>query len=299
MILTNTANTLPMAFSGDFEASSMNVIFYPSENATDFCRSSLDCNVLELAFHSDDGAYHKNDKSSFLFQRLLPTDTAIFYILKDGVRQTAINNSNFGDFYNFGDLPNGNMIGVFIDWRLVFLTYGNGKFQIEIEFSRLGVNDKIISTNYWVRPYTAEAANGTVRIESVNNGNIINGIDFSGTNWSQWFRISGKLFDQKPQYESEYSKGSNWSENIVQKELFKEYTLDTELLHKDMLNNIQEFSLMGDSLILNDYNKYNADVYRKLAVELVDISRSEYDVNINASLNIKFRDKSTKVKRTI
>lgn len=286
-----------MPFSGAAKSGSFELIFYPIDAISDFCRASLECSYTELAFHSEDGAYHKNDKSSFLYKRLLSTDTAKIYLLKSGVRQTQITNNNYGDFYNFGDLSDIDLIGVFIDWRSVFLAFGNGKFQIEIEYTRAGNPDSFLSIPYWVRPYDVDAADGTVRIESINNGEIINGFNFTGLNWPQWYRIEGKLSNQEPQYNSEYSLDNNWQQNIIQKELYNKYTLQTSLVYRDMLLNIQNYSLMGDSMFITDYNKYNADIYRKLPVELEDIKRTEYDLNMRASLEITFRDKGTKVKR--
>lgn len=297
MIIQVVTDSTPMTYLGASKLIQGQSVYYNELTMADFCRDSLQCKNIEYAFHSDDGAYHKNDKSSFLFKRLLATDTGQIFILKDCKQITQITNDNYGDFYNFGDLEDSNLLGVVIDWRKVFIAFGNGNYQIQIEYSKAGANDSFRSNTYWVQPYSVESADGTIRIESVNNGEIINGFNFTNLNWPQWYRIEGKLADMQPKYTSDYTESAQREQNIVQKELYNEYTLKSNDIHTDYLMNIQEFSLMGDSLIINDYNIFNAETYRKLQVELVDYKRSEPDNTMKASFEATFRDKKTKVKR--
>jgi hypothetical protein len=235
------------------------------------------CEFVETAFVNNGGAYYKNDKKSFIKSKVFSSDTIEFTLWKNGVQVAALNASTYGTFYNFGSplLINANYKGMLVDWNLVQLAFGYGKYKVRTVHTSLGTPYTSDSWEFEVVEYNDFRADGTFRMETYQNGAIEGGFDYSGINWYQSLRISGKLGNKQVELiETNYQK-TNREKVQIQAEVENTWTLNTELLPAVVYNIINEDAILANKVQITDYNLKNQEIYRRLNVYFSNIKDQE------------------------
>jgi len=268
----------------------------PLGEESDICLCDLGCEYNEIVFAKTGGSYWQNDKNDFLLQTLLPTDTIIFKLFKAGILTATITNNNFGIWYDFGDLNNPLYTGFVVDWELVFNAFGAGAYQIKADKVILGVASTFESQKFTLLAYTDERADGTVRIESYQTGNILSSqfdyTDLLAGGWYQSFRMLGKLSAPNPKLSIDKILNEDYELIQVQDEIIKEWQLETEQIPAFLSNKLIYDNTLANKFLITDYNIYNHEIYRRLDLYATELEKvNEPDRNRDRSYKIQLTDK--------
>lgn len=275
MIVSFEPNNNPMHLSGMTTAESVvGAITSQLQDAVEFC--SCGCDYTEYAFYHADGEPHKNDKTSILVKKFIVFEIYTFEIYKDGVLQDEITDDTYGEYFDYGSLEYDYYKGVIVDWKLVAAAFGNGIYFLRVKRTWSGDVTTIDSHNYRVMPYSPEAAENTVKIESYQNGNFALNLSFRGMRWYQSFRVAGRLFNKKAVYKSETLINSDRQRTQVYDTMETNFTLEVRFIPATISNAIIYEQMLANELLVTDYNRFAFEVYRRLPVKLESISKSEY-----------------------
>lgn len=299
-IKTTWTNTLPMPLKGMAVTMEVNAVEpFIEEDDYDVCVCST-CDYSEDAFVNTGGEWWKNDFKSILAKRKFASDTVTFKLLKSGVVVATLNASTYGTYYNFGDaifvsLPNVNFPdykGFIVDWALVQAGFGYGSYKLRVETVSLGVTYTKDTHAFNVVEYNAYRADGSVRIESYQNGNLTKRWDYTGLNWPQMTRIKGMFGNKKPTLVIDNYEDANRQVHEIQGKIEDTYYLNTELLKAEIFNYLNYNGLRGNTLLITDYNLQNQELYRRKSVYLTNFEDVENHVKTRlASFYYAFKDK--------
>ena len=296
MITFNIANSYPMQLGVMATKKCMPIVNPFTSDFSDFCKCNCACTPIFKAFYHSDGNEYKNDKSSFLYKKAISTDTIDLRLYKDGVQVDNLNDNDYGVFYDFGSLANPNLKGYLLHWSSVYFAHGYGMYQVVATVTSLGSTFTLESDIFECLIYTNERADGTVRIETTQNGYIMSGIDYTGVNWYQQYRISGWIEKQTPEFITDNILNSKREKTQVQDQVVNSYILETELLPSSILNAIIYDGLLANKILLTDYNFCYYEQYRKLEVYPDGIDEFKtYRENFNGYAKFKFTDKQQNV----
>lgn len=293
MIVNTATNTSPN--DTGLMASKINISVRQTISVGDFMDTCCvcKCTPFQRVLANPGGEWWENDISSFIFKRVAPTDTVVMKLFKDGVETATLNDNTYGTFYNFGDLPNPDYIGYQLEWENVYDEHGYGVYHVITTTTTLG--DTIVreSLEYECMQYSDDRANGTVRIETYQNGYIMSSdFDFTGMNWYQSYRIEGVLGDKKPSLEIDNYRNSARDLTQIQDSISNLYLLETKMLPSNLLNAITYDGLLANRILLTDYNICNYERYNRLEVYPDSIEDfTTFELNPHGTAKFKFTDK--------
>lgn len=263
--LTNTdpMNAIFMATKLDVQAVPARITGIP----VDFCYCRLECEYTELALAKIGGTDRENDTTAFLFRKFIPADTITFKLLRNDIVVATIVDDTFGEFFPAGSLtvpenPDSvNYVGFRVSWLKVFTVEGPGRYQIQADTTILGDSQTTTSHFYRCTEYSEFLADRTVRIRTIQNGNIESiGIDYTGLNWQQTIRISGKLFNKTPRLETDNYVDQNLKKQQIRDQIVNTYTLETYLLPSEVANKIIYDLFLSNRILVTDYWIWNEDL---------------------------------------
>ena len=257
------------------------------------CTCVCNCDPFYRVFADVGGEWWKNDISSFLFKRVTSSDTITMELWKNGVFAASLNDNTYGTYYNFGDLYNTDYKGYKLEWEEVFNAFGFGEYQIKTQTVSLGdtiTNDSVV---YECIQYTDALADGTVRIETYQNGYIMSSdFDYSNMNWYQSYRIEGFFGHKTPNFETDNYQNSARDITQIQDKITNTYSLETRMLPSNLLNAITYDGLLANRILITDSNLCNFERYKRLEVYPDSIEDfTTFEFNRNATAKFKFTDK--------
>jgi hypothetical protein len=273
----------------------------PVENSICVCR----CEYTEKVF-SEVGAIvnpPNNDKTAFLFTKLIVSDTIKFYLCYGSAR-TQIVDDTYGSFYPAGFFSQKPLyVGFLADWNLIYNALGAGQYWFEIETTILGSSTTVYSIYYDLKPFLDRAANFTTRIETWNTGVILDSqFDYMAmltelpNGWYQSFRIGGKLLPKVPKLTVDNYYDQNYQLLQIQDKVSNVYEWETHLLPASVSNQIIYDNLLANKILMSDFNIWNEEVIRQINLYPTEIPKKSFQYNKNSIFNIKF---STKMDNTI
>lgn len=239
----------------------------------EFERCDCDCfeGCLEKfpVFAKVGGTDKQNDKSSFLYRVLTATDTGSIKLLKKNGNEfeelATLNSATYGTFYDFGtwsqytdqDL----YFGYELEWLSVFTAHGRGEYQIKAELTVTGSSVEKFSQIFVLEEYTDRRADGTVKIQTVQNGDIRRSqFDFTGMEWNQYVRLKGFFGFRTPEFITEEYLTNDYKEEQIQDEIRDEYTLEIEsFLEGEVLEDFIYTRLLANEIFVTDYNLCNTN----------------------------------------
>jgi hypothetical protein len=248
--------------------------------------------VLASTTSNDDW---KNDINSFLFKRNFSSESITLTLEKNGVTDLPINNDDFGiyyDFGTFGDFPN--YKGIQIQWQKVLLLEGSGTYRIKAEYNLITGPFTEYSIPFVLNEYTQDRANGTFRIQSVQNGYLRHSdFDFTGLDWLDGIRIRGFFGNRQAEYEQENVLYANRQSKQIRSELINTYVCQTMHIPDCITDQIIEYHNFANTLFFTDYNLNNhKKSYIQKEVVFDSMESIEYkDVTHFAPLELKYKDK--------
>lgn len=300
-------NNRPMALLGMAGSMDASVVTpYTEEDSYDICICER-CDYEEMAFVNNGGEYWKNDYKTILEKRVFSADTITFKLLdaddSDAVLAT-LNASTYGTYYDFGnalfaDYPN--YKGFEIDWNLVQLGFGYGRYKLRVERVSLGTTYTKDSHVFNVVEFTETRANGTVRIETYQNGNLQKRFDYTGLNWRQSTRIKGFFGNKKPTLIIDNYEDFNREVREIQGKIEDTYYLNTDLLKAEIFNYLNYNGLRGNTILITDYNKPNQEIYRRKSIYLTNFEDIQNHMRTaKSSFYYSFKDKvNNDIKRNV
>lgn len=269
-------------------------------STNDICYCMYECEYTEKVFASDDGIdWWKNDKSNLpLFQKLISSDTIAIELYKEGVKVADISDNTLGEYIDtFTNAP----LYVYFcaDWFKIKTVHGFGNYYFKVVSTILGATTDFYTQNYRLYPYTDELANGTVRIETYQTGNILkSAFDYSllvadlPNGLYQSYRINGIFGYKTPKLEVKNYLTPNYKLTQIQDKVSTEFTLETQLLPSTISNILIYDNILSNKFLITDYNILNDEIYRRVEVYPIDIPKFQHlKNNRNQIISIKFADK--------
>lgn len=249
--------------------------------ATNAPGGSLACNFCECAyteyvFADAGGDAWKNDITSFLFRRYAPGDTVALELWKAGVKVADIVNSDYGQFYNFGDFTTQpGYIGWIADWYLISDAFGFGVYSVKAVQNLQGTASTIESRRFRCAPYDDQIADGTTKLEWWQTGNIVgSAFDYTGLlpdGWRSSIRVPGRLGLKTPLIETDTYTDSAYRKVQIQDSVTTEYTLEARLLPTEIADAINYNAVLGNRIAVTDYSVDGPEPYQQKDVLILSI----------------------------
>lgn len=261
----------------------------------DFCFCDLECDFTELVLADiSDTDEYKNDRTSVLID--LPDDSLSFTInlvnAATGVTTPLVDNT-YGTYFGLNTISGHPAKGGYLlEWNKVSTLLGFGTYYIKQEQTLFTGTIEGRSYNFRLQPYTEIVANRTVKIESVHNGCIEGGVDYTGMNWLRSIRIPGKFGNKVPRIEVDNYVSTNRKVLQIQDQIINEYTLFTKRVPESVLNPLVQDKILANNIFITDYNLDNFEDIRQLEVVAIEITDTIYNGGSRkAKYNIKFEEK--------
>lgn len=219
---------------------------------SDFCFCEFVCETPLLAFAGV--TEREKDFYTLYYQNTdLEGSTAFFIVdngtdieLEDGVHGTAIDH------------------GFIVDFTEIFNRLGHGKYSFRIDINQFGSNFFREYKYFQVTQFDDILADGTVKIESVQNGEIESQFSYNNVPFS--IRVYGKFGDMQEKYDAINNDTYSRLVEQVHVRTFFEYSLEINTNQHDfMLDVIKNYSL-GSTILISDYNIRNQFVHNKVSV---------------------------------
>lgn len=304
MIVQTAPNTSPYTFSSGMavKVSGETLPIIPEIGTNDICVCDIQCAYVEPVFAKVGEEFWKNDKNDFLFQRLIAADTLVIKLFKNGVEIATITDNTYGQFFaSFTLYPL--VTGFLIEWEKVFNLEGAGLYQVQADQVILGVASTFESQFFQLLEYTDQRADETVRIESVQTGNIkrsqFDFTDMLPNGWVQSFRMRGKLFTPDIKMIIDNYPNQEYRQRQIRDEVLNEWTLETEQIPSIISNKLRYNIVLANSIKITDYNIHNHEIYRRIEVYTTEVEKlPDPSENQERSFVLKFSDKTQDIIKT-
>lgn len=306
MILSQITSGNQMALRGWSKSTPSKVITIPTEE-TVICHCdfvSHDCDYEELAFVNplDEADTFRNDFKAILIDLLDDSSTFEFHLVKSDGTEIALTDGTYGAFYGKGWLGEQPLkVGYRIDWFKVYTLHGGGIYTIRVKQVDFENEVVVESHNIKVMSYSTLAAEGTVKIRTIQKGVNLNGKDYTGIDagWSNMNRIVAQFGNEQQQNEISRLKDANYKDYDVQIDSHYQYTLSTNLLPSAIADMILNMDTKTDEIFITNYDVFTYRQYEDLEVVATgDVESSEdYRTNKNKHFEITFEDRTKNIKR--
>lgn len=295
-IIIQLTNPTPMAFTEFSCALQTESVTIPvGKPELDFCFCDFECDFTELVLADlSDLDEYKNDRTSVLID--LPDASLSFTIdlvnASTGV-VTPLIDATYGSYYALGSIAgHPTKGGYLLDWNKVATLLGFGVYYIEQEQTLFTGTVTEKTYNFRLQPYTEVRANRTVKIESVHNGCIEGGIDYTGMNWLRSIRIPGKFGNLVPRIETDNYVSTNRKIIQIQDQVVNEYTLFTRRVPEAVLIPLVQDKILANEIFITDYNLDSFEDIRQKEVVALEITDTVYNSGSKkAKYNIRFEEK--------
>ena len=299
MIIIQQLNTVPYSFSSGNAKKELSPAIdkVPSPQTNDTCICDFFvCTYVEKIFVDPNfpNDFWKNDKNEFLFRKLVPTDTVDMELHKNGVKVADLIDNTFGIF--FDGFPQGSLAqqiykGYFVDWLSVYNVHGIGVYKIVANLNIIGNATVSESRDFNMVFYSDLLADSTVRIETVQNGNILGSeFDFSGLQWQQSLRIPAVFGNPTPTFETTEYMTSQHLRRQNKATMSREWELSTRLISWEVVSKLVYNKMLGNEILITDYKIKAESIWRRVSVFMKEIDKPEVGNIPNKRYNMKFVD---------
>ena len=263
----------------------------PTQTATlnyGVCPCSCDFDELAFAGETESNLY-TSDQKSYLFKKFATGDTYSLKLYKNGSVTGIDIDTTIADVWGFGDVKRNGVVdsdysGFLIYWYRVFVLHGYGDYIIKGTQTINGVAIAYESHTFMVRAFNYNLAQGTVKIECVQNGYIESeDIDWTGINWYQSVRVRGKLTKGVPKLAQDNYLNSARNVTQIQDQIIDNYDLELRPLPASIANFIAYNNALANTMLVSDFN-VNPEIYNQLDLVITEISEFK---SWSQSLNIK------------
>ena len=282
----------PMTFTEfSINTESNTVTVDPPDPGIDYCFCDVDCDFRQLVLAGSND--YETDTSSFLITNNNPTGTFQIFIrnITTGI-ETELTDNTYGTYYALGFEPlNSNKGGYIINWGLVRDNLGFGRYKIRIVNNRLTDITELTTYEYTLQPYSPETADGTIRLKTIRNGCIIDGIDYSDLNWNTDIRIPGFFYEIEPRIDQTTFPQLNYKEANIKKTVIRRFKMDTKLIPDEITSDIKNDAVFHD-MYLTTYELIKHEELRNINVIDEDFETFQtYRGSRRAQMSIVFEEK--------
>lgn len=298
MIITQLPNGTPYTYASanafKFLGQSLPEITIPEENDICVC-DFLQCEYVEKTFAHSSGDWYKNDMNEFLFRRFVAADTVSIELYKEDVKVADLNNNALGTFFNgfaSGSAEQQMYVGYLLEWELVLAAHGVGEYQVKAQLNIIGNASTYESRKFNLVIYSDLAANGSVRIESTQNGNIIGSdFDFTDLNWYQSLRLPGNFGNPTPTLETDNYINSNHEQRQIKAKNSREWVLNTKKIDYEVATKLLYNKLLANEVLMTDYTIKAESIFRRINVFPSEIEKIDLVNSPEKMYKVKFTDK--------
>lgn len=257
MIYTEQSNTTPMALNCMAIVLASNTVRTNTPTyQTNNCYCCIDCEACMPVWGGGSEDW-QNDKSTFAFIKVLSTDTFVYSLWKNGVKLTDITDNTLGDYVaTYGANPLQNSF--VIDWDKVYNSYGIGEYVFKNTYTSLGVSDVYESNKYCLSLFDSCEANGFVKIDWVQSGDILaNNFKFT-TPLFHSFKFKSYIEIQTPTTIKDVYQTSKRENELFRTEQKNNYLLNIKLISEKLLPLLNENMVLSNKLTVTDFNNAGA-----------------------------------------
>lgn len=181
-----------------------------------------------------------------------------------------------------------------VDWGAVSNLLGDGLYELAIQWVYLGATKRKDYKTFLVLPFSADNAEGTIRLTTYQNGEIENGYYFKNFNVFSQIRLNGEVANEQRVTETDSNENLLREKVQVQDREYSEYEILLPEINENILRQVIDYYLVADNISINDYNVFNLN-YVNLKVRKTSISL-ENQSKFYTNLTLKCEDFTTKVK---
>jgi hypothetical protein len=242
---------------------------------------------LVLAGGSEDW---QNDVTSAFLNLQLITDSCTFALLKSD-DTNAIYQPILTQF------PNDNLsYYATVNWAQVLASDGIGCYTIQVNYNISGVIGTFDWGSYELKQYSPENAQMTIRLKAVfNQVNLVNDINFSGSNMVDTIRFYGYFGKRQPNLATDNLIYQSRKIENVQRENLNSYELNSDPLTVNYTRKLIDLYFLSESeLYISEHHPNNhTSEYKNLPVSISDSAELEYlELSKYAKIKAKFNDKT-------
>lgn len=302
MYISQVPQDRPQDEIGQAVAQEVVVKAIPEQPLDPYCLCDLgikECDYRELAFYGGTNQY-ENDYTSLFVNKVDSSDVIEFYLkdVEDATFSILLESSNASSYGEYSE--DSNHQGVKIDFDTLKANFPNlqiVKFQIRQEV--FGTPLETETNEFVLTPFSLENAEGTVRIETINNGRIESGNDYEKLEWKRATRIRGFFGRESPTIVVDNYQDGERTIKQIQDRIENEYTLETELIPHSIFRMLMFNDMLSNRILISDYNLRNVN-YKGVEVSPVSITSNYYEKNSKGSYEITFTDRvQNNVKRNV
>lgn len=292
MIIKTVPNSTPQIEIGQAVSQDVVIKTIPTAPLDDFCLCSIGMNLCEyeeLAFWGGADDF-ENDFKSFFINKVDVSDVIEFSFTdldtNDEVILDANNAADYG-FYSEDETH----VGIHIDIPTLHTMYPTlTRMIVNWKQDVFGTIVESKSHVFAIAKFDVMVADGTVKLETTNNGRIESGNDYNDLNWKRSMRIKGKFgYSGFPLTTDEYLDGNRVYEQIIDS-IETEYELETELVPASIYKMIVFNDMLANGVSVSDFNIMNAN-YKGVKVKPTGIDFQTYAKNPNGSFVFTFTDR--------
>lgn len=245
-----------------------------------FCFCDYECEYMENVFVdlADDDDI-KNDRTTFL---AMVEDGSLNFTLEVTVPDgstVVLNDATFGSYFAIGYVPTNPLKGGFVlQWRLLAAVHGFGCYSFTLTTDQFSGSLVEESWTYVVQPYDEEFVDGTIRIETVSEGCIEGGIDYTDLNWFRSIRLEGSLSGVDPVMNVTNIFTNNYKQKQVRTTVVDEYSMEVRMAPEEVLNPLVHDHLLANTVLVTDYNVWSWNIIRQLEIYVEEVSSTSYPV---------------------
>jgi hypothetical protein len=307
MIVTENINSNAMILMCIADSQDVEMIdIQEVTTAIDFCLCDYQCDYINTVFASqDDSNEYKNDKSNFLIGLNANQSILEIRLIGNGF-DILISDNTFGTYYAKGSINNTqeqlNYVGFVCDWRKVQSLLQNGIYYFSFKETIAGREFITESVKYRLLPFSDKFADNTVKLKFIQNGKILNGLDYTGLNWVTELRVKGNVKYVEPTLTLDNYKTSTRTVTQIQDSVVENFEIETDMIPVSLGDLITKNGLLANSCLVTDYNLFAYKKLVNLDVLLTEVStvKTNYSLNNLCSFSIKCEERNqNRVKRNI
>jgi len=251
MIYKEMTNAKPMPVCG--MAIKLDGITVNNKETKYVSNCCFSCECVECYPIWVDGEDWQNDKSTFAFIKGISTDIFAFTLWKNGTQVATITDNTYGDLVNsYGTNPR--QYSLVLDWDKVYDAFGIGTYVVKNSYTYLGSAKTYESQNYCVSVYDCKDANGWIKLEWTQSGNIESNDFKFCTPLYHSLKIKGIFIHDTPQTIQDTYRTSKRQVKTFKTEQKNKYLLNSKLIRENLLPLINENLVLANKLLLTDFN---------------------------------------------
>lgn len=284
------ANTTPVNPVGDGAAI----------DAGDFCACDFRCDFEELVFADNNGVGLTNDFTDFLFRKISASDTIEIQLYRYGNKVADIVDDTYGTFYSgFTEQPL--YVGWLADWTKIFNAFSGGLYQVKVNTSILGTDSTFESRLFRLNIYDGRSANGTVKIESYQTGNIESS-EFDFTNlieggWYSSIRLKGSFGEMEPSLERDIYLDDSYREVQNRDVLTRAYNLRCNIIPETIYNRLATNEMLANEVYVTSFDLLQEQTYEQLPVVPESFAENNYGAFGRLNFVVQFSDRQKNINK--